>query len=250
MVHVSDNHLFTNETMRKRSLSCVSPATAQHKVKAATPPTLAEKTLRRSCLHTFSQLNALPLQTMAPRSLLRHIFRHGPRRSAQTTEHPGAHGSESKPTPIKQPTSPLKHVLTEDDVPESPLAYKSRPDSRQSSILEDIEEEESSNAELETAAEIDRASITETLAALDLDISAFTTRDLILSTVDEARLAVRSHLDTINTTMTLLDALDGFSATIAVLSDEMVEKKRVCEEKLGVLEHVEWAVGQMRFGEE
>ncbi|KAF2023860.1 hypothetical protein EK21DRAFT_79988, partial [Setomelanomma holmii] len=181
--------------------------------------------------------------TMAPKSLLRHIFRHGPRRSLTSSPHDSACQS------IKPP-SLLKQVLSEADLPDSPLAYKSRPDSQQSSVLEDIAEESNSDADTEVPIKRDNSLIAETLAALDLDISTFTTRDLILSTVDEARLAVHMHLDTISSTLALLDSLEGFSATIAVLKEKMVEKTRVCEGKLGTLDHVEWAVGQMQFGAE
>ncbi|KAH7077577.1 hypothetical protein BKA63DRAFT_489142 [Paraphoma chrysanthemicola] len=186
-------------------------------------------------------------------SLLRHIFRHGPRRGVHAAPDSSAHRVETQFVGKRQQTSPLKRVLTEDDLPDSPLAYKSRSKSRQSSVLEDIAQEGNNEREPETepeAGESGGKSITETLAALDLDISNFTTRDLILSTVDEARLAIHSHIDTINTALALLDALDGFSATIAVLRDEMMEKSKACEEKLAVLQHVEWAVGQMQFEEE
>ncbi|KAH7088112.1 hypothetical protein FB567DRAFT_331414 [Paraphoma chrysanthemicola] len=184
-------------------------------------------------------------------SLLRHIFRHGTRRSTHVIS---AHHVGAQPLQNQQQTSPLKRVLTEDDLPDSPLAYEPRSESRQSSVLEDIAEEcnndKEPEIELEVAGEIERTFINETLAALDLDISKFTSRDLILSSVDEARLAILSHIDTINTTLAVLDAFDGFSATIALLKVEMVEKNKACEEKLAMLEHVEWAVGQMQLGEE
>jgi len=48
----------------------------------------------------------------------------------------------------------------------------------------------------------------------------------------------------------LLEALDGFSATVDVLRDEMLDKKEIYEEKMGLLEHLERAVACMRFGEE
>lgn len=181
---------------------------------------------------------------MAPKNLLRYIFRHGPHSKARTAvspTKPTAHISETDSPPQGEPISPQPLVLT-DDTPESPLAYKSRPESRQSSILEDIVEENSS--------EIDNASIAETLALPDLHINAFTTRGLIIASVDEARIANHAHLETINTILALLVALEGFSATIGVLSVEMEEKQRACEEKLAMLEDVERAVIQMHFEDE
>lgn len=68
--------------------------------------------------------------------------------------------------------------------------------------------------------------------------------------MDEARLATHAHLDTINTTLALLDALEGFSPTIPVLREEMVLSKRVCEERLRMLDEAERAVEQMQFSSE
>jgi hypothetical protein len=124
------------------------------------------------------------------------------------------------------------------DPPDSPLAYKSRSDSRQSSILEDIAEEGSNDSSNEGDAE----SVAETVIAPALDIRGYTTQELLVGTLSEAKIAIHSHLDTINTTLELLGALEGFSATIPVLRDEMLVKKEECEEKLDMLEDVEEAV--------
>ena len=188
---------------------------------------------------------------MAPKSLLRYIFRHGPNSKARTAAAPPRSGAgipASTPAPVSEPISPQKPAIPEDG-PESPLAYKSRSESRQSSVLEDIAEESSSDND-NNSSDVDKASIAETLAALDLDLDTFTTRGLITASVDEARMGNYAHLDTIRTTLELLDALNGFSATIDVLRDEMEGKKRVCEEKLAMLEDVCRTVAQLQFGEE
>jgi hypothetical protein len=196
------------------------------------------------------------------KSLIRYIFRHGPhaRERANTTP------SKLSQIPNTPETDSPPRRATADDAPESPLAYKTRSESRQSTNLEAIVEEtddagqDTNDAGQDTddagqdtdgsSSHNDDASIAETLAALDLDLNTFTTRGLITASVAEARMGNDAHLVTIDTTLALLDALDGFSATIAVLKTEMEDKKRVCEEKLSMLEDVERAVSRMQFGEE
>ncbi|KAF2819006.1 hypothetical protein CC86DRAFT_432453 [Ophiobolus disseminans] len=185
---------------------------------------------------------------MAHKSLLRYIFRHGPNSKARTSTPPksGSHTSANTKISFKEPNAPPKYAAPGDG-PESPLAYKSRSESRQSSVLEDIEEESISGNETNSS-DVDKASITDILAALDLDIDTFTTRGLITASVDEARMGNYAHLDTINTFLALLESLNGFSETIDVLRVEMEGKKHVCEEKLAMLEGVCRTVAQLQFG--
>ncbi|KZM21970.1 hypothetical protein ST47_g6856 [Ascochyta rabiei] len=101
--------------------------------------------------------------------------------------------------------------------------------------LQDIAEENN----IDTPSPIDTASLTETLTSLDLEISTFSPLELVHATLDEAKTSVEDHFDTIQTTLALLDALDGFSATISELRKEMLEKKQACEEKMVMLDAVE-----------
>jgi hypothetical protein len=70
------------------------------------------------------------------------------------------------------------------------------------------------------------------------------------TTLYEARIATHAHLDSIDATLGLLDALDGFSATITVLKAEFKGRKEMCEEKMTMLEDIERVVEHMRFAEE
>lgn len=200
-------------------------------------------------------LNTSTLDTyynMAPKSLLRYIFRHGPNSKARTTAASSNNNTRTSPSAApaaREPVSSGQHQPLADG-PESPLAslaYKNRSISRQSVVLEDIKEENPKDA---SSTASDKASIAETLAALDLDIDTFTTRGLITASVDEARMGNYAHLDTVNTVLELLNALEGLSATIDVLREEIEGKKRVCEEKLAMLEDACRMVAGLQFGEE
>jgi len=201
-----------------------------------------------------SLLNLANFRTMAPKSLLRYIFRHGPNGKSRDTAPP----SPPKPTaPYSTTTVKPKETIRYDqkvrttEMPDSPLAYKHqrhpsvRPNSRASSTLEDIAEETSPSP---SSSLHSTASIASSLHSID--VQSFSTRELILATLSEAKSANMGHLDTIDTTLALLEALDGFSATVDVLRDEMLDKKEIYEEKMGLLEHLERAVACMRFGEE
>lgn len=173
--------------------------------------------------------------SMAPTSLLRYVFRHGP--------HARSHGAgltpdhESRATPRTslrpqeqeaRPNSPAGSDTS--DEPESPLAHKNRPERRTSTVLNDIAEESSSD---------DDASIAESFATLGLDIDNFTTRELLAATLKEAKTNLLEHLETVNTTLEILRALDGFSATITAVKEEMGAKTEMCEEKLKAMRDVE-----------
>jgi hypothetical protein len=238
-------------------------------------------------------LNFTLFKSMAHRSLLRHIFRHGPHSKARTTESPPKASDHVPDNIIAALSESVSHqqLMVINDVPKSPLAYKTCSESRGSSVLEVIvEESEYSAEEMEYSAEekeysgddneygrdeieyerdeieyerdeieysgeescsdVDKASVAETCSALDLSIDTFTTRELVTAALSEAKTITYDHLDTITMTLALLEALEGFSATITALREEMVTKKQTCEEKLTMLEEIEGAVEHMQFGTE
>jgi hypothetical protein len=179
---------------------------------------------------------------MAHRSLLRYIFRHGPQSKARPVTTP-LRATSNEPKDIS-PRSSSETVIYQqntlsNDAPESPLAYKIRSVSRASSNLEDIAEESSSDD--------DKSSSTETVTPFEYNLQALSTRDLMNATLYEAKIATHAHLDTINASLDLLEALDGFSATITVMKEEFLGRKEMCEEKITMLEDVERAVERMRF---
>jgi hypothetical protein len=229
-------------------------------------------------------LNFTLFKSMAHRGLLRHIFRHGPHSKARTTESPPKASDHVPDNIIAALSESVSHqqLMVINDVPKSPLAYKTCSESRGSSVLEVIvEESEYSADEMEYSAEekecsgdeneygrdeieyerdeieysgeescsdVDKASVAETCSALDLSIDTFTTRELVTAALSEAKTITYDHLDTITMTLALLEALEGFSATITALREEMVTKKQTCEEKLTMLEDIEGAVEHMQFG--
>lgn len=178
---------------------------------------------------------------MPARSLLRHIFRHGPR---------DKFSENALPPGFRKPITDIGGVVTK---------YTSRPGTCATSSdsapppktpepfgLENIDEED----DVDGSSSADTVSTAETLASLDLEISTFSTRELIHATLDEAKTAANAHLDTINTMLALLDALDGFSATISELRKEILVKKQGCDEKMAMLDVVERAVEGMVFAGE
>ncbi|KAF2633886.1 hypothetical protein BU25DRAFT_325588, partial [Macroventuria anomochaeta] len=176
--------------------------------------------------------------TMSTRNLLRHIFRHSPR--DRVTE-------DALPLGLRKSAPELSGVATDSEREPAVSKIKQSATSSTTTLppktpepfgLEDIAEEDI----VDIPSPIETASLAETLASLDLEISTFSTRELVHATLDEAKTAASSHLDTINTTLALLGALDGFSATISALRREMLEKKQACEEKMVMLDAVERAV--------
>lgn len=183
---------------------------------------------------------------MLTRNLLHRIFRHSPRQKVS---------EDTLPRRFKQPAAERAGPAVEaSSGPASP--YKERkvamytiapaPKTPEPFGLENIAEEDADD----TSSPNDTASLTETLASLELETSTFSARELVRATLDEAKTAVTFHLDTINTTLALLEALDGFSATISELSREMLEKKQRCEGQLTMLDAVERAVEDLNFAGE
>ncbi|KAL1607181.1 hypothetical protein SLS59_002885 [Nothophoma quercina] len=144
---------------------------------------------------------------MLTRNLLHRIFRHSPRQKVS---------EDTLPRRFKQPAAERAGPAVEaSSGPASP--YKERkvamytiapaPKTPEPFGLENIAKEDADD----TSSPNDTASLTETLASLELETSTFSARELVRATLDEAKTAATFHLDTINTTLALLEALDGFS---------------------------------------
>jgi hypothetical protein len=185
-------------------------------------------------------------------NLLRHIFRYGPHSKfkqdtllSKTDERDGS-------SPVIKPAADASKVLSQDPLPprtpEPPAVH----------VLPEITEETSPGAtgspsiSSSTGSTVsDLASVVTVLAshAPVIDPTTLTARDLLYAAIDEATSATNGHLDTLETTLALLGALTGFSATIEVLKQEMEDKKRACEAKLVELEGFEEAVEGMDFSD-
>lgn len=180
---------------------------------------------------------------MSARNLLRQVFRHAPRDKV---------GGDALPLGLWQTiagaTVDNKHeaALSENKQRATTRTFTPAPKTPEPFGLEDIAEE----AVVDTPSSIDTASLTESIPSVDLGISSYSTRELVQATLEEAKTAASSHLETIGTTLALLDALEGFSATISEMRKEMLGKKEACEEQLGMLEAVERAVESMVFAGE
>ncbi|KAH6616419.1 hypothetical protein C7974DRAFT_442134 [Boeremia exigua] len=178
---------------------------------------------------------------MSARNALRQVFRHGPRERVSEDAFPLSLKRTSGTSAGVDSNNKCDAVVPENKRSKSlttPLPKTPEPFG-----LADIVEE----AHVGTPSTIETASLTETLTSLELDISTFSTRELVYATLDEAKSTADSHLDTISTMLALLEALDGFSATIAKLKNEIVEKKQACEGKVAMLEAVERAIEGMVF---
>ncbi|KAF1932613.1 uncharacterized protein M421DRAFT_88990 [Didymella exigua CBS 183.55] len=181
---------------------------------------------------------------MSTKNLLRHIFRHGPRGKTDEDALP----LEPKLLPATEfaTNNTRKTVAAQDNPRATPNTLPPPPKTPEPFGLQDIAEENT----IDTPSTVETASLTETLTSLDLEISTFSACELVHATLEEARSAVTSHLDTINTTLSLLEALDGFSATISELRGEMLDKKQACEEQMATLDAVERAIEGMAFAGE
>lgn len=185
---------------------------------------------------------------MPKRSLLRHIFRHGSR--AQGSEDALTNDKQQATAVLDTPgidndqdNDPSLHKDESLKRPSSPLSPRETPEPFR---LEGIVEEDVAN----TPPSTETASLSDSLDTPSLELTTFSTHDLVYAVLQEAKIAASSHLDTINTTLALLEALDGFSATIETLVREMVEKKQACEERIAMLHAVERAVEDVVFAGE
>ncbi|CBX91009.1 hypothetical protein IAQ61_002475 [Plenodomus lingam] len=67
----------------------------------------------------------------------------------------------------------------------------------------------------------------------------YTSRELLDTTISEAKLALQSHLDTLAMTIGLLEALDGFSDTITVMKRDTLRAQKECRERLSMIAGIE-----------
>ncbi|KAH9871570.1 hypothetical protein J1614_005825 [Plenodomus biglobosus] len=186
------------------------------------------------CDFNFQQRpTILARSMMAPQSLIRHIFRDLQPRIDQMR------------SPSKQdayPARPAAAITQADTVSSSsdhrPLAAStpltaSAPQIPHLAILEDIAEEPSAETVTENCAPRDDDEFN------SCDFMEYTTRELLDTSVFEAKLALQSHLNSLATTIALLEALDGFSQTITVMKSDMLTTQQECKAKLKMMQSVE-----------
>lgn len=180
-------------------------------------------------------------------NLLRHLFKHGPHARSKSHEQSPLVNKAEKPAAItsgnpSQTLSPpqtskvpaihvLPRITEEDSVPSAttPSPVVSSAGSTESDLLS-----------ITTVLDINAP------ASLPIvDPATLTTRDLVYAAIDESMTAVGTHIDTLETTLALLQAITGLSETVEVLNQEMEDKKRVCKMKLRELEEFEKAVEKM-----
>lgn len=213
--------------------------------------------LRETILHTapyyssaFSHFRLVNNSetTMSTRDLLRHVFRHRRRDKISKGALPLGLDESRKESAhvVVGNNTPESKVFSNQHTPTSAETFAPPPKTPEPFGLENIAEEES----IDTPSPVDTTSLTETPTSRDLEINSFSTREIIYATLDEAKMAIRSHLDTIDTQLALLDALDGFSATISELRKEMLKSQQACEEKMGMLNAVGRALEGMIFAGE
>ncbi|EDU51545.1 hypothetical protein PtrSN002B_010987 [Pyrenophora tritici-repentis] len=182
-------------------------------------------------------------------SLLRHMFKHG--RHARNRSETGVPllSAPEKPAPAAEVSKALP-----------PIPRRSiSPEKRFVEVLPEITEESSSENSTPDTSPLrpvsttsDTASIITVIAAQSpsIDASAVSDREIIYASIDEANDATNAHLRTLGTTLALLEALEGFSPTVAVLLREFKEKKRECEAKLEELERFEEGVDGLVLADE
>ncbi|KAJ8111903.1 hypothetical protein OPT61_g5612 [Boeremia exigua] len=184
---------------------------------------------------------------MSARNLLRHVFRH--RLQERVSE-------DALPLGLKQTPAEVVGIDLNNEHEARTRANKERSTLNTSTFSRKTPEPFGLGGIAEELV-VDTPSSTETASSLaeridplDLEINTFSTRELVQATLDEAKTAAVSHLETIDTTLALLGALDGLSTTISVLKEEMLAKKQACEDKMVLLETVERAVEGMVFAGE
>ncbi|KNG49913.1 hypothetical protein TW65_03330 [Stemphylium lycopersici] len=188
-------------------------------------------------------------------NLLRHIFKHGP-----LSKHKDSSPREPVNNPQAAPsaTSPVETTRANAEAT-SRLAKASAPVALQ--ILPKIKEEparefgslagslsscSSSNTGAESATAVLAAQNTDNIP----DPSTITTRDLVYAAIDEATSATHAHLDTLETTLALLETIRGLSETVEVLRREMKEKRKACQVAVKELAGFEEGVEKMHFADD
>ncbi|KAF2133294.1 hypothetical protein P153DRAFT_381732 [Dothidotthia symphoricarpi CBS 119687] len=170
---------------------------------------------------------------MAPKSLLRYIYRH----HAPPQKNPTTNTTAAAPqTPhLSKPNTPAP-------IPESFTPTPSK--TIEPTILEDIAEEDQTPTCTPSPTPPPPTFLSETLTALNIPpTTSLTTRDLLHTTLHEAKAAIATHLETLDDALVLLSALRASGSVIGMWEGEMRERRRVCVERRGVLEEVERVFG-------
>lgn len=188
---------------------------------------------------------------MSTRSLLRHIFRHGPRDKTSEDGRPLL-TDQTTTKRVSPATNKYRHPVALEESPRvssnNPMSPPSTPERfRLEGIVEEDTDDVFKPVQHDISSPTKTTSSVDTITSLGPDLSTFSTRDLVNASIEEAKGAIGTHLDTIHTTLALLGTLEGFSATITVLRQEMLEKKEACEDKMAMLHAVEQAVEEMVF---
>ncbi|CAA9966355.1 hypothetical protein PTMSG1_09714 [Pyrenophora teres f. maculata] len=182
-------------------------------------------------------------------SLLRHMFKYG--RHARNR-------SESGIPLLSAPEQPAPAAEVSKALPPIPPRSMS-PGKRFVEVLPEIREESGSENSTPDTSPLRPASITSDTASIitmiavqspTIDPSTISNREIIYASIDEATEATNAHLRTLGTTLALLEALEGFSPTVAVLLREFKEKKSECERKLEELKGFEEGVDGLFLADE
>jgi hypothetical protein len=177
---------------------------------------------------------------MAQESLIRHIFKRGRLSAKYKTNTHSTLSNESYESLILEPLEASdKATSARPDIPDtqrptqlhhhqnfsrrnvhpSSILYSDRPDNNNKN-----KNNNNNNATPPTLPS-DYVHTTQQPAS-PLTIS---TRDLFHAVIHEATTATALHMDTLDTTLALLDAIQGLSATVDILRGEMRKKKKACE---------------------
>ncbi|USP74103.1 hypothetical protein yc1106_01377 [Curvularia clavata] len=188
---------------------------------------------------------------MAQKSLLHHIFKRGP---LSTKLKKAAHrtGDDDDPLLSVEPSENTNESASScppqaQDVPsiELPIEVEAQQNTRRN-----MNSCSSSCSSCSPSTEVIHTSnipmpITER-ASSPAPISV---RDLLHALIEEANAATTMHMETLDTALALLNAIQGMSATVDVLKREMEEKKGVCKEMRRDLLSFEEVVREMGFVE-
>jgi hypothetical protein len=178
-------------------------------------------------------------------SLLRHLFKHGQYAKSRSHEQSPLVSESKRPvvitskglsqtlSPSRTPDPPAVHILPQ-ITEEEPASTATTPSPVSSSTGSTVSDLASVITVLDTTA-----------ATPAIDPATLTTRDLLYAAIDEATAATNTHIDTLETTLALLQAITGFSETVEVLEREMQDKRRACDSKLAELEGFEEAIEEM-----
>lgn len=208
---------------------CANALAPQHKLLRQL--TTTAKSQISQCLfffvhHTDTRRNKAP---MAPENLLLQIFK---RRLRSTKLRRTAHDTTSNDAPVvAEPIGTFARRASSSHPPNVQntlnVGVSAKTEAQQSTKRDTNSSSpscrSSCSSDTETVSSIPRTDAPQT------PCPAISMRDLFHAVIKEAIAATTLHINTLNTTLALLDSLRGFSATIDVLRREMQEKKRECE---------------------